>query len=80
MTRARQIVARNWRLALRCRSCGRDYVPSRGDLDAGPALYGRCPACRIESGTASGAPCRGCGRPLRGPRTLCLNCLGGVAL
>jgi hypothetical protein len=63
-----------------CRKCGNAFEPDRRAIVGG--VWRLCPSCRDDD--PDHAPvlttaCQRCGRLLRGGRSLCLGCLGGVA-
>ena len=59
----------------RCLDCDDPLPPERrGFYCATHGREGSGPPAPIRT-----VPCRGCGRLLRGPRSICVSCLGGVA-
>jgi hypothetical protein len=62
-------------IELHCRRCGAEFVPAAEAIRAGAEVYRHCPGCQPPADAPERA-CEGCGRPLRGKRTICLTCLG----
>lgn len=66
-----------------CRTCGREFEADRDAFVAGS--WRQCPDCRKPQPKPSPEllrliPCEGgCGRMLRGPRRMCLPCMGFTA-
>lgn len=63
-------------IELHCKRCGAPFTPGAEAVRAGPPAYWYCPDCE-SAATQPDVHCEKCGRPLRGPRTICLGCLAG---